>query len=241
MSASRLVEDQAAVSEPARRLRELVRSWAASSESLDAAVRNVNLGDLDTWRALYDGFAQPGRFGVACPRGARWCGQHHRWICSAMIEEAAAALVPGPVATTALATLVADDPAVLLRWPRGSAARAWRCESGITLLRPGTAIRFGEMGSRCRCRRVSRCCLPVTAGSWSTSAADGVGIEPLQANGFLLPAAAVSTPTFRHLPQQLAVPARRVPRSGGLSVLAAEAAGLALLGAGHRDRIRQGA
>lgn len=43
-----------------------------------------------------------------------------------MVDEAAAALVPGPVATTALATLLIDRPDVLESLISGSVSRARR-------------------------------------------------------------------------------------------------------------------
>ena len=86
--------------------RELVRSWAAGSAAVDAA-RDVEQGDLAAWRAPYDGLAQLGIFGVALPEEHGGADGTVADLC-AMVDEAAAALVPGPVATTALATLVLD-------------------------------------------------------------------------------------------------------------------------------------
>jgi alkylation response protein AidB-like acyl-CoA dehydrogenase len=91
--------------------RELVRSWAAASGSV-AAVRDVEQGSADAWRAPYDAFAQLGTFGVAVAEDAGGAGGTVEDLC-AMVDEAAAALVPGPVATTALATLVLDDAELL--------------------------------------------------------------------------------------------------------------------------------
>jgi alkylation response protein AidB-like acyl-CoA dehydrogenase len=84
--------------------RELVRSWAAGSGSITAA-RHVEQGRPDAWRAPYEGLAQLGIFGVALPEELGGAGGTVEDLC-AMVDEAAAALVPGPVATTALATLV---------------------------------------------------------------------------------------------------------------------------------------
>ena len=84
--------------------RELVRSWAAGSNAV-AAARDVEQGDPDAWRTAYAGLAQLGIFGVALPEECGGAGGTVDDLC-AMVDEAAAALVPGPVATTAVATLV---------------------------------------------------------------------------------------------------------------------------------------
>ena len=93
--------------------RELVRSWADGSGAV-AAVRDVEQGDPDAWRAPYHGLAQLGTFGVAIPEELGGADGAVDDLC-AMVDEAAAALIPGPVATTALATLVipGDNAAVL--------------------------------------------------------------------------------------------------------------------------------
>src|SRR5215468_8439288 len=87
--------------------RELVRDWAASSTAV-AAARAVEQGDADAWRAPYAGLAQLGIFGVALPEELGGAGGTVEDLC-AMVDEAAAAMVPGPVATTALATLVLGE------------------------------------------------------------------------------------------------------------------------------------
>ena len=84
--------------------RELVRSWAAGSGAV-AAAREIEQGDAAAWRAPYASLAQLGIFGVALPEESGGAGGTVDDLC-AMVDEAAAALVPGPIATTALATLV---------------------------------------------------------------------------------------------------------------------------------------
>ena len=84
--------------------RELVRSWAEGSGAV-GAVREIDQGDPAAWRGPYGGLAQLGIFGVAIPEALGGAGGSADDLC-AMVDEAAAALVPGPVATTALATLV---------------------------------------------------------------------------------------------------------------------------------------
>src|SRR3954454_19544594 len=92
-------------------VRDMVRSWAGSSGSI-TAVRAVEEGDPDAWRAPYRGLADLGIFGVALPEELGGAGGSVEDLCL-MVDEAAAALVPGPVATTALATLVVTDGPVL--------------------------------------------------------------------------------------------------------------------------------
>ena len=91
--------------------RELVRSWAAGTGAPDT-VRDVEDGRTDAWRPVYDGVAELGLFGVAIVEEAGGAGGSIVDLC-AMVEEAARALIPGPVATTALASLVVTDPALL--------------------------------------------------------------------------------------------------------------------------------
>ena len=91
--------------------RELVRSWAAASGPAEAA-REVEQGQPEAWRAAYDGLAQLGIFGVALSEEQGGADGTVEDLC-AMVDEAAAALVPGPVATTALATLLVEQSDVL--------------------------------------------------------------------------------------------------------------------------------
>ena len=84
--------------------RELVRSWAAGSNAVKAA-REIEQGDPEAWRAPYAGLAQLGIFGVALPEECGGADGTVDDLC-AMVDEAAAAMVPGPIATTAVATLV---------------------------------------------------------------------------------------------------------------------------------------
>ncbi len=87
--------------------RELVRSWASSSAAVQAA-RDMEQGKADAWRVAYQGVAELGIFGVALPEEHGGAGGAADDLC-AMLDEAGAAMVPGPVATTALATLVIGE------------------------------------------------------------------------------------------------------------------------------------
>ena len=91
--------------------RELVRAWAAGAGAA-TAVRDVEQGRGDAWRTPYEAVAGLGLFEVAVSEDAGGAGGSIVDLC-AMVEEAARALVPGPIATTALATLVVTDPALL--------------------------------------------------------------------------------------------------------------------------------
>ncbi|WP_197503201.1 acyl-CoA dehydrogenase family protein, partial [Mycobacterium sp. 1245111.1] len=88
--------------------RELVRDWAAGSGATEA-VRDIEQGEPNAWQPVFDGLAGLGLFGVAVPEDCGGAGGSIDDL-AAMVEEAARALVPGPVATTALATLVVSDP-----------------------------------------------------------------------------------------------------------------------------------
>ncbi|OBG39396.1 acyl-CoA dehydrogenase [Mycobacterium alsense] len=95
--------------------RALVRDWARNATSGPggtAAIRDVEQGDPDAWRPVFARLADLGIFSVAVPEERGGAGGSVEDLC-AMLEEAAKALVPGPVATTALATLVVDDPELL--------------------------------------------------------------------------------------------------------------------------------
>jgi alkylation response protein AidB-like acyl-CoA dehydrogenase len=202
--------------------RELVRSWAAGSGAVSAA-RDVEHGKADAWRAPYDGLAQLGTFGVALPEEHGGAGGSAEDLC-AMVDEAAAALVPGPVATTALATLVIGDshPELLAALASGertagvAATAELRYDGGRVT---GTAeyVLGADPGG----------VVLLPAGDrWLLvdATADGVTIEPLKATDFSRPLARV---TLDSAPADvLPVSAQRV-EDLAVTVLAAEAAGLA--------------
>jgi alkylation response protein AidB-like acyl-CoA dehydrogenase len=91
--------------------RELVRTWGAGSGAI-TAIRDVEEGKPEAWRPVFAGLTELGLFGVAVSEEAGGAGGSVADLC-AMVDEAAAALVPGPVAPTALATLVVEDAALL--------------------------------------------------------------------------------------------------------------------------------
>ncbi len=202
--------------------RELVRSWAVGSGAI-AAARDVEQGKPDAWRAPYDGLAQLGIFGVALPEEHGGAGGTVDDLC-AMVDEAAAAMVPGPVATTALATLVIGDSHIDLlealvsgeRTAGVAATAELRYESG----RVSGAAEY-VLGADA----AGLLLLPAGDGWVMVDAtADGVTVEQLKATDFSRPLARV---VLDAAPAELlSVSARRV-EDLAVTLLAAEAAGLA--------------
>ena len=91
--------------------RALVRDWArnpTSGPGGTAAIRDIERGNADAWRPVFAGLADLGLFGVAIPEDRGGAGGSIEDLC-AMVEEAAKALVAGPVATTALAAVVLSE------------------------------------------------------------------------------------------------------------------------------------
>ncbi|BBX54378.1 acyl-CoA dehydrogenase [Mycolicibacterium poriferae] len=214
-SSATLTDEQSAA-------RELVRSWAAGSRAVEAA-RDVEQGDPDAWRPAYDGLAQLGTFGVALPEEHGGADGTVADLC-AMLDEAAAAMVPGPVASTAVATLVLSDSHAELLEALASGERT----AGVAL---STDLTYSD-------GRVSGTAEYVLGGSaggvmllpagdtWVLvdAAADGVTVEPLAATDFSRPLARVVTDGATA--EELAVPAQRIVDLT-VTLLSAEAAGLA--------------
>ncbi len=200
--------------------RELVRSWAAASGAI-AAAREVEEGKPDAWRAAYDGLAQLGIFGVALSEDKGGADGTVEDLC-AMIDEAAAALVPGPVATTALATLLVEQSDILELLIAGERVAGVALSADVTFdgeCASGTAeYVLGADPSGVLLLPAGDAVVLIDAR------ADGVTIEPLKATDFSRPLARVvldSAPA-----QALSVSAQRFADVAA-TVLAAEAAGLA--------------
>ncbi|MET0475658.1 MAG: acyl-CoA dehydrogenase [Mycobacterium sp.] len=222
----------ATVSEEQFAARELVRGWAASSDAI-AAVRAVEQGQPEAWRMVYDGLAQLGIFGVAVPEELGGAGAGVEDLC-VMIDEAAAALVPGPVATTALATLLITDEKVLDGLMSGQRTAGVALEADIAfdgttatgsarfvlgglmdglLVLPARGQERSDSGDH-------------TGDDWIyvDASAAGVAVERLKATDFSRPLASVeltAAPATR-----IEIPHQRVVDLTA-TVLAAEAAGLA--------------
>jgi alkylation response protein AidB-like acyl-CoA dehydrogenase len=212
--------------------RELVRSWAASSGAI-TAVRDAEQGDPDGWRTVYDGLAQLGTFGVAVPEDLGGAGGSVEDLC-VMVDEAAAALVPGPVATTALATLVITDEKLLDALTSGQRTAGVALGSDITFdgaTATGTAkFVLGGLADGLLvlpARGQERSDSGDDAGTdwiYVDATAAGVTVERLGATDFSRPLAAVeltSAPATR-----IDLPHQRVLDLTA-TLLAAEAAGLA--------------
>lgn len=201
-------------------VRELVRDWAAASGAISAA-REVEQGEPDAWRQAYAGVAELGIFGVALPEEHGGADGTVEDLC-AMVDEACAALIPGPLATTALATLVLEQPDVLQALASGQRV------AGVALT---ADVQFAD-------GRVSGCAeyvlgadpagvLLLPAGDTFVlvdAGADGVSVEPLKATDFSRPIARVVLESVSA--EAVDAPAQRVIDLAA-TVMAAEAAGLA--------------
>ena len=201
-------------------VREMVRSWAASSGGI-TATRDVEQGDPDAWRPAYEGLVALGTFGVAVAEEFGGAGGSIADLC-VMVDEAAAALVPGPVASTALATLVITDEKVLELLTSGQRTAGVALDADITFdgtTATGTA-KFVLGG-------LADGILILPAGeSWIhvDATAGGVTVEPLHATDFSRPLARVELASAQAT--RIELPHQRVVDLAA-TVLAAEAAGLA--------------
>ena len=209
----------ATISDEQLAARELVHGWAAGSGAI-AAVRDSEGGSAQAWQPVYRGLVDLGLFGVAVAEEAGGAGGSVSDLC-VMVEEAARALVPGPVATTALATLVVSDPAILDELATGRTAGAaleadLRADSGRI---SGTAeYVLGADTAGLLLLPVDDHVVLVDA------AAGGVTVQPLAATDFSRPLARV---TFDAAPAVTLSVSRRRFEDLAATVLAAEAAGVA--------------
>ncbi len=200
--------------------RELVRSWAAGADA-PAAVRDLERGRPDGWRQVFQGMAELGLFGIAVDETAGGAGGSVEDLC-AVVEEAARALIPGPVATTALATLVVADPAVLESLSSGATT------AGIALsadVREQAGRVSGSVDYALGADGSGVLLLPVDDHVLLVDTSDpAVTVEPLKATDFSRPLARVTLDTAPAT--RLAVSRRRFDDLAA-TVLAAEAAGVA--------------
>ncbi|MFZ0904464.1 MAG: acyl-CoA dehydrogenase family protein, partial [Mycobacterium sp.] len=173
--------------------RELVRGWASASGAT-VAVRAIEQGEPDAWRPVFGGLNDLGLFGVAVPEDCGGAGGSIEDLC-AMVEEAAKALVPGPVATTALATLVVADPQLRAALASGERTAGVALDGDVEF-----DVEFNEATSRASgalprvLGAVADGLLLVPAGGkWLLvdGSADGVAVEPLPATDFSRPLARV--------------------------------------------------
>ncbi|MGB6206184.1 acyl-CoA dehydrogenase [Mycobacterium sp.] len=203
--------------------RELVRDWAATSGAT-AAVRAIEQGEPDAWRPVFGGLTDLGLFGVAVPEDCGGAGGSIEDLC-AMVDEAAKALVPGPVAPSALATLVVTDPELRAALAAGERTAGVALDAdvefnGATSRASGTA--------RWVLGAVADALLLVPAGKkWLLidAGADGVAVEPLSATDFSRPLSQVVL-TSAPATELDSTVADRVENLA-VTVLSAEAAGIA--------------
>ncbi len=205
--------------------RTLVRDWARNATSGPggtAAIRDVEQGKPDAWRPVFSRLAELGIFGVAIPEESGGAGGSIEDLC-AMVEEAAKALIPGPVATTALATLVVTDPELLEALAAGERFAGLATEGdvrydGATSTASGT-LPFALGGAD------GGVLLTAADGKWLLidTAGEGVQIEPLQATDFSRPLARV---VLASAPATVVSETRNRVEELAATVLAAEAAGI---------------
>lgn len=201
--------------------RELVREWAAAAGTAEA-IRAVELGETDAWKPVFARLAELGLFGVAVPEECGGAGGRLEDLC-AMVDEAAKALVPGPVATTALATLVVADPQLTEALAVGERVAGVAIDADLHFdAAAGKVSGTAEwvLGATADALLV----LPV-GQDWVLvdSRADGVAVEPLIATDFSRPLAKV---TLSDAPAVILESGGRVENLA-VTVLSAEAAGVA--------------
>jgi len=209
--------------------RELVRDWAAASGAT-AAARAIEQGESDAWRPVFGSLTDLGLFGVAVPEDCGGAGGSIGDLC-AMVEETAKVLVPGPVATTALATLVVADPQLRAALASGERTAGVALVGDVdfddaTARASGTAPRVLGASED----TADGLLLVPAGGKWllidpaAGDAADTVIVEPLHATDFSRPLARVvlaSAPAT-----VLGISAGRMENLAA-TVLSAEAAGIA--------------
>lgn len=205
--------------------RALVRDWARNATSGPggtAAIREVEQGKPDAWRPVFSRLAELGIFGVAIPEESGGAGGSIEDLC-AMVEEAAKALVPGPVATTALATLVVTDLELLEALAAGERFAGLALEGDVRL-DGATSTASGTLPFALGAADDGVLLAPAD-GKWLLidAAGEGVRVEPLQATDFSRPLARVVLSS---------APATVLSETGtrveelAATVLAAEAAGI---------------
>jgi alkylation response protein AidB-like acyl-CoA dehydrogenase len=205
--------------------RELVRAWARTSDSSEAT-RNVERGNADAWRPVYARLADLGLFGVAVPEDRGGAGGSIEDLC-AMVEEAAKALVPGPVATTALATVVISevisDPELLAALASGQRFAGTAIDGDVQF--DAAASRASGTVSWVLGAADGGVLLLPSGENWLLvdTGSDGVQVEPLRATDFSRPLARV---VLTSAPATVVSVSRERVENLAAAVLAAEAAGV---------------
>ncbi|WP_322860408.1 acyl-CoA dehydrogenase [Mycobacterium europaeum] len=205
--------------------RALVRDWARNATSGPGgttAIREVERGDTDAWRPVFARLAELGIFGVAIPEEHGGADGSVEDLC-AMVEEAAKALVPGPVATTALATLVVTDPELLGQLAAGERFAGLALEGDAQFDADSSRV-SGVLPWALGAADGGVLLLPAD-GKWLLvdTASQGVQIEPLEATDFSRPLARV---VLTSAPATVIAPSPARVEELAATVLAAEAAGV---------------
>ncbi|MGV0041007.1 acyl-CoA dehydrogenase [Mycobacterium colombiense] len=209
--------------------RALVRDWARNSTSGPGgttAIRDVEQGKPDAWRPVYSRLAELGIFGVAIPEELGGAGGSIEDLC-AMVEEAAKALVPGPVATTSLATVVlseaGSDPELLGALAAGERFAGLALEGDVEF--DGTTSKASGTLPFALGVADGAVLLAPAGGKWLLidTGAEGVQIEPLAASDFSRPLARV---VLSVAPATAVSDTRTRVEELAATVLAAEAAGI---------------
>jgi alkylation response protein AidB-like acyl-CoA dehydrogenase len=209
--------------------RELVRDWARNTTSGPggtAAIREVEQGwekgEIDAWRPVFARLADLGLFGVAVAEDDGGAGGSIEDLC-AMVEEAAKALVPGPIATTALATLVVTDSGLLAALASGERFAGLALEGDVQF-DSGSARATGTVDFVLGAAEGGVLLLPAGRG-WVLvdTGSDGVQVEPLRAADFSRPLARVVLSSAPAIP---VAESRERVEDLTATVLAAEAAGI---------------
>ncbi|ORA10455.1 acyl-CoA dehydrogenase [Mycobacterium arosiense] len=209
--------------------RALVRDWARNSTSGPggtAAIRDVEQGKADAWRPVFSRLAELGIFGVAIPEEFGGADGSIEDLC-AMVEEAAKALVPGPVAATALATVVLAEagsaPELLAALVAGERFAGLALDGDIRF-DAATSTASGTLPFALGVADGAVLLAPAD-GRWLLidTGSEGVRIEPLRATDFSQPLARVVLDSA--LGTVVADKRERVEELAA-TVLAAEAAGI---------------
>ncbi|MGY4648001.1 acyl-CoA dehydrogenase family protein [Mycobacterium sp. URHB0021] len=214
-SAGTIADEQSGV-------RELVRTWAVGSGAIDAT-RDVEQGKPGAWRAPYEGLALLGIFGVALPEELGGAGGTADDLC-AMVDEAGAAMLPGPVATTVLATLLIDHSHADVLSALASGERTAGVAASADLRYDGGKV-SGTADYVLGADSAGVVLLPA-GGRWLLvdGAASGVTVDPLKATDFSRPLARV---VLDAAPAEVLSASPQRAEDLAATVLAAEAAGLA--------------
>jgi alkylation response protein AidB-like acyl-CoA dehydrogenase len=201
--------------------RQLVRDWAAGSQAT-AAIRDVEQGKPEAWRPVYEGLAALGTFGVAVAEDSGGAGGRLEDLC-AMVDEAAKALVPGPVATTALATVVISDTVQLGALISGGRGAGVAMNADIQFDR--AASKASGTAPWVLGAAAGGVLLLPADGQWLIvdGADDGVTVEPLTPTDFSRPLARV---VLTSAPATVVGASPERVEDLAAAVLAAEAAGI---------------